>query len=92
MFVDGHPHLDLNIHIDDLAITANELNDDNVVEKIGEGAAALHTLVENELECKVSVPKADHVANSNQLRARVGKVLGAFWRHMEASCGNQPWY
>ena len=75
-FVNHFTHLDLNIHIDDLALSAAGHNDTEVVEAISEGAAALHNIVEQELKCKVSVPKADLVASSPTLRKRIGRVLG----------------
>ena len=78
IFVDARPSIALNIHIDDIGLTATERSDDQVVEKLSESAAAMHSLVEDELECKVSIPKADLVATSDALRLRVGGILQQF--------------
>ena len=78
LFVDSRPHLSLNIHIDDFCLNATARSDDEVVSFISEGAAALETVIINDLDSKVSIPKADLVATSDALRHRVGKVLEQF--------------
>lgn len=74
-FMDARPHLALNIHIDDLCLSATGRCDDDVVAQISEGAAALETTIEQDLDSKVSIPKANLVATSDELRRRVGGIL-----------------
>ena len=67
-FYNAHRHLDLNIHIDDLTLTATGRSDSEVLESISEGAAALHCIIQDDLGSNVSVPKANLVAASDDLR------------------------
>ena len=81
-FTSAHQNLDLNVHIDDFGLTATGRSDDEVVLQLSAGAAALHNVVQTELECEVAVAKADLVASSDALRRRVGKAmeqLGQKW-------------
>ena len=77
-FVTAHPRLALSIHIDDITLTSNERCDNHVVEQISAGAAELQHVIEEELDSSISVPKADLVATTDELRNRVGKVLQQF--------------
>ena len=77
-YVDIRPQIALNVHIDDLCISATDVSEEVVVQQISEGAAALQTLIDEELECSISIPKADLVATSDSLRKRVGKVLSEY--------------
>ena len=74
-FVDSFPHLALNIHIDDFGLTATARSDDEVVQQISTGAAALEATIHSELECAVSIPKADVIATSDKLLRRMGSIL-----------------
>ena len=76
--VDTQPRMALNIHIDDLTLTSNERSDDLVVEHIARGAAALQSVIEQELDSSISVAKADLIATTDALRNRVGKILEQF--------------
>ena len=83
-FIDARPHLALNIHIDDICLTATALSDDLVVEQVIDGAAAMLTTIEQDLECSVSVKKADLIATSDQLRKRVGKALEQYGHNWDS--------
>ena len=89
-FVDCRPHLGLNIHIDDLCLAATGRSEDEVLQHIAEGTAAMETIIEHELESKVSIPKADLVATSHQLRIRVGKAMEQYG-HKAASASAVNW-
>ena len=73
--------MELDIFIDDYVATVNSPSEERAVDDLAAAGEDLLTLVEEELSCKVSIPKAELVASTSsllrKLRARFGEYCGS---------------
>jgi hypothetical protein len=73
-----HPETPLSVFIDDLTVQIHDVSSERVVFKAAQAADDLLTLVQEELECSVSKPKAALVCSDKDTLIKLRRSFGTF--------------
>jgi exonuclease III len=75
-FSKANPKIGLQIYVDDFTGQTKDAEEHTVAERLVDGARKLLDLIEVDLECTLSVPKACLIASSDRLLGKLGKAFG----------------
>ncbi len=83
-----HPQVGLSMFIDDLLGETADTQQHKVVGRLAAGAAALHDVIDRELNCTVAQHKSALIASSDPLLARLRRAFGRFGGEAKSSAPN----
>ena len=75
-YMTDHPDLEVNCHVDDLAISATAVQEMQVVHRLRAGSRDLRALVEEDLGCSIADEKTEVVGSSFALKRKIRYAIG----------------
>ena len=75
-FVTGHPHVGLDVYIDDIQMSAEGQDPEDLVGNLVEAADDMIDVIEAQIKAKIAIDKTSVVASTDGIARRLRKALG----------------